>query len=152
MASLCISVGFLGAFVLGMLLLRSGRGAPVLNEPHCAKCDYDLRGFSGTAPVRCPECGADLTALHSVLWGKHPPSRGRVWIAVAVMVLPLVLLPMLLLTARHMAVGRMSVNSPGSPGFAARTNAQVIASLATSANAPWDWQELERRLAAESNR
>lgn len=120
----------------------------MLSEPRCAKCDYDLRGFSGTAPVRCSECGADLTARHAILWGKHPPMRGRVWIGIAIFLSPFLLLPLLLLTMKHVVVGRMSANSPGSPGFAARSNAQVIASLATSVNTPWDWQELERRFAA----
>jgi hypothetical protein len=67
---------------------------------------------------------------------------------IAVILSPLVMLPLLFLTARHVAVRTMGANSPGSPGFASRSNTQVIASLATSANTPWDWQELEKRLAA----
>jgi len=137
-----------GAFVFGALLLRSGRGAPSLSEPRCAKCNYDLRGFSGTAPVRCSECGADLTVQHAVLWGKYQPRPRRLWTGLAVILLPIVLLAMLVLGVKAVAVRRMGGNSPGSPGFASRSNAQVIASLATSANTPWDWQELERRLAA----
>jgi hypothetical protein len=136
------------AFVCGAILLRSGRGAPSLSEPRCAKCNYDLRGFSGTAPVRCSECGADLTVRDAVLWGRHQPRPRRVWIGIAVMLSPLVVLPMLVFGVRTVAMRTVGVNSPGSPGFASRSNAQVIASLATSANMPWDWQELEKRLAA----
>lgn len=141
-------VVFFGAFVFAGILLRFGRGAPSLSEPRCAKCDYDLRGFSGSAPVRCSECGADLTVPHAVLWGKLPPRPRRFWIGLAAMISPVLLLPLLLLGVKAVAVRTIGVNSPGSPGFSSRSNAQVIASLATSANTPWDWQELERRLAA----
>jgi hypothetical protein len=37
---------------------------------------------------------------------------------------------------------------PGSPAFNARPTPAVIASLSTSANTPWDWQELDRRQAS----
>ena len=128
-----------------MIGARRGRGFAnaMLTEPRCAKCNYDLRGFSGAAPVRCSECGSDLTARNAIVWGTFQPKKTRVLIAIAIGVMtPAIILPLLLMHVRS------SVVFPGSPGFSARSNAVFIASLATTANQPWDWQEVERRLAS----
>lgn len=147
----CIIFIFPAAFIGGMLIVRSRRGTPSLSEPRCAKCNYDLRGFSGTAPVRCSECGADLTIPHAILWGRFQPSPRKLWSGIGVMLAPFLLLLILFLLFHAVASARpawIGANGPGSPGFSPRSNAAVIASLATSASTPWDWQELERRMQA----
>ncbi len=120
----------------------------MLTEPRCAKCNYDLRGFTGSVPQRCSECGADLTAPRSIAWGTFQPKNRRVMIVAALVVMaPAILIP-LLLTHVGGTMRATTAMFPGSPAFLARPNAVVIASLSTSANQPWDWQELERRLDA----
>ena len=133
---------FLLAFGLGVvgliLLVRGMRGAPSLSEPRCAKCGYDLRGFSGAPPQVCSECGADLTRPHAVRWGRYPRRTKLINSGVALLVLPTVVLGALALTV-----------GPG--GFRSRpvSNAALIARLPRTANQPWDWQELDRRRAGQ---
>jgi hypothetical protein len=151
MSFACLLPVLISAFVLGFFIIRSGRGTPTLSEPRCANCGYDLRGlrgFVGAPPTRCSECGADLTRPDAIRWGSYTRKPQRIWIGLAVMLLPILMLPLLVPLVRFGAARTASANFPGSPGFTSRSNAQVIASLATSANTPWDWQELQRRLAA----
>ena len=149
-SSVCLLAGILMLAALVVGFFRSARGTPSLSEPRCAKCNYDLRGFTGTVPTRCSECGADLTLANAIRWGTYQRNfKALIWVALALGLA--VLIPLGLLGVRMGSprpVTWKSGSGPGTPGFAARTNAVVIASLSTSANTPWDWQELERRLAA----
>jgi len=136
-----VSVIFLFLLVavpLGItLLLLGARGAPVLSEPRCAKCGYDLRGFAQTAPTRCSECGADLQAPRAVRWGEFRKRPRFVWAGLALLGLPVVMLTAAIMSRTSMA-----------PTATLRSNASMLSSLATSVNQPSDWRELDNRLAA----
>jgi hypothetical protein len=62
--------------VLVRWLVESWRSGRKGDAPHCAKCDYDLTGSSGTI---CPECG---TPIHpnSIVRGEP----GRDWPAIVI--------------------------------------------------------------------
>jgi hypothetical protein len=129
---------------------RRGGGVSnaMLTEPRCAKCNYDLRGFTGSVPKQCSECGADLTAPRAIVWGTFRPRKKWLIIgAVIAVTMPAVFLPLMLMHVRSAAIFPVpTAMFPGSPAFLARSNATVVAALSTTANQPWDWQELERRL------
>lgn len=126
-------------FLLGLgLLVRGWRGMPMLSEPRCAKCDYDLRGFAGRPPTVCTECGSDLARPHAIRWGKHQRRPRLMWAGAAMAGVPL-------LVIAAISVGAFS---RARLGQASRSNAAVISALSTTANQPWDWQELQRRHAA----
>lgn len=136
-AVLLLVVGFLIGLVL---VYRGWRGVPMLSEPRCAKCGYDLRGFAGAPPAVCSECGSDLTKPHAVRWGQYRRRPRLIWAGAAVAGVPLLLFAaMLIIVARGSRIDRFP-----------QSNRAVIASLAKTADSPWDWQELQRRRAAGS--
>lgn len=118
-----------------VMLYRGWRGAPTLSEPRCAKCGYDLRGFAGAPPTVCTECGSDLGRPHAIRWGANRRRPRLMWTGAAVAAIPLLLVA-------AMAVG---ASFGVRPGQIPRSNSAVIASLRTTANQPWEWQELQRR-------
>jgi hypothetical protein len=129
------------AAVFGANLLVKGlRGVPVFSEPRCAKCNYDLRGSFPSAPSNCPECGADLSRPNAVTWGKNVRQPRMIRIGAALLVIPLLVFgSMLLATMRR-----------GMFSNRAASNATLIASLAKTADSPWEWQELQRRYSTGS--
>jgi hypothetical protein len=129
------------AAVFGANLLVKGlRGVPTFSEPRCAKCNYDLRGSFPNAPINCPECGAELSRPNAVTWGKNVRQPRMIRIGAALLIIPaLVFGSMLLATTRR---GMFSNRSA--------SNATLIASLAKTADSPWEWQELQRRYATGS--
>lgn len=130
---LLIGMGIMGA----ILCIRGWIGVPVLSEPKCAKCRYDLRGYSGAPPTVCSECGADLTTPGAVRWGEYRRRPRLMWTGAAMLALPaLAVAVSLVATARGVRLDRPL------------TNQGLIANLSKTANQPWDWQELERRHAA----
>jgi hypothetical protein len=131
--------------VIMVVFKRVFRSVPILTEPRCAKCNYDLRGYAGEVPTRCSECGADLTARNAIAWGTYR-KRSPLWRIGMALIIPFGFLIFVMLG--RVGTMKMSPNAPGSPGFSARSNSAVLASLATSVNSPWDWQELERRQSA----
>lgn len=52
-------------------------------EPHCRKCDYNLRGAS-ISTDRCPECGLSIVGGANIVRGTRIPAR-RVVVAAAIM-------------------------------------------------------------------
>jgi hypothetical protein len=129
------------AAVFGANLLAKGiRGVPVFSEPRCAKCNYDLRGSFPNAPTNCPECGAELSRPNAVTWGKNVRQPRMIRVGAALVIVPaLVFDSMLFATMRR---GMLTTRSA--------SNATLIASLAKTADSPWDWQELQRRYSTGS--
>lgn len=70
------------AAVLGLVGFRQLdlglRTRRVGSEPHCRKCEYDLRGLPADAE-RCPECGADLNAKHARVMGVPKRRTALAW-------------------------------------------------------------------------
>ncbi len=132
-------------FVVAMgaiLAARSGRWKPQLSEPHCARCDYDLRGhlLQADGPRICPECGADLTAAGAVNFGRvtHRPTS---------MALGSVLLSVAVLIGVGLLFISRQVATPvaGPAAVSTKTNAALLTDLKTTAGQPWTWKELESR-------
>jgi hypothetical protein len=123
------------ALTVGIVLLFRGlRGVPVLSLPTCARCGYDLRGHDPETQPRCPECGNDLSASWAVRFGERR-RRPRLLLAGTV----LVLVPFLAVGATFLRVLRHQ------PGRSAKSTDTLVAELATTADEPWTWNELERR-------
>jgi hypothetical protein len=128
-----------GALALGMGL----RGSPVFTSPRCARCNYDLRAinFMASQAGTCPECGADLSGRGAVTFGRLQSRRRLVGLGAVLIVLSLlsaVLIPFLLRQRRAVGVGATASSARSTPA--------LLASLPSTVNQPWDWQELERRL------
>jgi hypothetical protein len=62
-AFLCVQIGLLW---MGVLLKYSGSASSYssLKSTNCHRCNYDLRG---TTSDRCPECGAFVGAIHTII-------------------------------------------------------------------------------------
>ncbi len=120
----------------GIWIYRGIRGVAVLSDPKCAKCGYDLRWVDPKVNVTCPECGGDLKARHAVRFGERQRQPRYIVLGLAVMLLPFALVFALRFS---MVSGRQRI-SP-----ATLTNPAIVARLSTTADEPWDWQELERR-------
>lgn len=120
----------------GIWIYRGIRGVAVLSDPKCAKCGYDLRWVDPKVNVTCPECGADLKARHAVRFGERQRQPRYIVLGLAVMLLPFALVFALRFS---MVAGRQRVLPT------TLTNQAIIARLSTTADQPWDWQELERR-------
>jgi hypothetical protein len=122
-----------------VLIVAALVGRQLFTEPRCVGCGYDLRQtrFEDENARPCPECGADLTRPRAVRFGKR---RRRPWLAVGGMVWFFVGAAVLVFGARQM------VGGPGAAKY--KTNAALIAGLASTADQPRDWRELERRLKA----
>jgi hypothetical protein len=143
-----VSLLLLGGGAWGLVLVYRGlRGVASLTSPACATCGYDLRGFVGDPPTTCSECGADLTRPGSIRLARLQRQPGRAVVGLALVAIALASW----IGLRFVAVAQVvTFAAPmGSPqAIATQTNGQIIAGLATTANTPWGWQELERRWAA----
>jgi len=128
--------------IVAILRRKYGYGVPKLTEPHCAKCGYDLRGYTAEPPTRCSECGADLTTFHAVRWGEMQRPRGAaMWIPIGLaMLLPLIAIGLL----KRGAIRPMPVFGPAV--LPTKSNQALLASLPQNVQQPWTWQELDRRL------
>lgn len=126
----------LAGFVIGIILIVRGlRGVPDFSEPHCRKCNYDVRALDWTSEWRiCPECGSDLTRPKAVRFGQYRRRPKLIWSGVGLCLLPLVLVGLIVLQ-----------NIMGWRWEKLESNAAIIANLTTSANTPWDWRKLEER-------
>lgn len=124
----------------GLILIWQGwRGVPAFSEPYCKRCGYDMRGLNWGSPERiCPECGSDVTQAGAILYGKYERRPKRIVAGVAVVCLG-ILLPIGMVMMVRLTAGR------GGGPSAGKSNQALIASLATTANQPWDWQQLESR-------
>jgi hypothetical protein len=131
-----IELPLLAGFVIGIILIvRGWRGTPEFSEPHCRKCDYDVRALDWTADTRiCPECGSDLTQPKAVRFGHYRRRPKLIWTGVGLCLLPLVLVGLVVLR-----------NVMGWRWEKPESNAAIIANLSTSADTPWDWRKLEDR-------
>lgn len=140
--SLIFLIVALPLLVAGLILIWQGwRGRPDFREPHCKKCDYDLRGLDWLSEKRvCPECGSDLTQSGAVLFGRYKRSPRRMAVGAGTVCLAF------LLPVAVVVVGR-TLQSRG--GVRVRSNQAIIANLASTAVQPWDWQELETRYQAD---
>lgn len=123
----------------GAVLLAVGFvGRVELADPHCRKCKYSLRGqlMSGAAPEACPECGAPLSDRRAVRFGTRKRGVALMVVGAAMLVLPV----LVVVIAAAMSVSSRSVQS----------NNALLADLATTADQPWDWREVESRIRAGS--
>jgi hypothetical protein len=119
------------------LFLRGWRGTPVLSSPRCGRCGYDLRWVNPETQPNCPECGQDLQAPGTVDFGKWR-RRPRLMIAAGC----LAFVP-LAFVAGNVVMGLL-----GYRWSDMRSNRQIAAKLASTADQPWDWQVLEKRYRA----
>ena len=140
--------------VLGLALLVLGvRGQPIFSSPRCAKCGYDLRNVQfmsndAAAVGNCPECGNDLARIGAVTFGKWQRQPRRIVWGAVLLVLPWVLAIGLVVVVRSRAryTTTTTVTTVGPQAKAQMTTPALLGSLKTTANQPWDWQELERRM------
>lgn len=136
----CLAIWFQGRFY----------GDASLTEPHCAKCGYDLRGFVGEPPVRCSECGADLTAGHAVRWGQRRPRKtgaAMVWSSACLAILAAMLLT---LHAKRSIAPAPAIMWPHratviSPPI---SNISLLHKLESMYGSSWAWDECDRRLSS----
>jgi hypothetical protein len=134
---LIILVGLLVILPGAFLVYRGFRGRPVLSEPTCAKCGYDVRSVALRGEKTCPECGADLTGPSAVKFGRPRKRPAMIWTGVA-----------LLLLAMLFVGGPIGIAMMGIRWDDLRSNESIIANLKTTADQPWDWQRLQRRAQA----
>jgi len=135
---------FLGsALILGFIFVYRGvRGVPVLSDPKCTRCGYDLRWIKPGVNVVCPECGSDLTARRAIRFAEYQRRPRLIFIGLGLMAAAVIApigLQLLAARSRPRAVSATPASLPTS---------KLIANLATTASQPWDWQELERRFNA----
>lgn len=136
------AVLFAIALLVGLFLVYRGiRGVPTWSDPKCSKCGYDLRWVKPEVNVVCPECGADLKAARAVRFGDYQRRPPLILIGSAVM-LATVALPVGLWLV--LSISRAPARGPARPTTPTKA---LIANLATTAAQPWDWNELDRRLA-----
>jgi hypothetical protein len=130
--------------IVGIILAYRGiRGVPVLSDPKCTRCGYDLRWIKPEVNVVCPECGSDLTARRAIRFAEYQRRPRLVLAGLGLVVVAFVApvgLRFLLVRSRVLPMTPASRASLPTSG--------LIANLATTASQPWDWQELERRLGA----
>ncbi|GEM_PF-1976976 len=129
-------------FLIVYFILRAifGKGKPVLSEPYCAKCNYDLR-VNWDSSMACPECGADLKAKNAVNFGKVKKSRPWMTVGITLLVL-FILLSTLSLFAGITAPRRVAT---GPAAVATLPNNNLIGNLPTVIDEPWTIRELESR-------
>ena len=123
-----------GVFVGAMIFARGLRGALQLSEPRCAGCKYDLRWIDPQKQTQCPECGADLRAKRAVHFGDYR-RRPRQMVLGAVV-------------AGRTLLFFLAVFIPAVLGIRwsdLKPTDWVLDELATTADQPWQWHELERR-------
>lgn len=139
-----IALAFIVFSVAGLACLVIGlRGRAVFSAPTCAKCGYDLRAmnFMSADIATCPECGAKLDTPRAVSFGRLQRWRGMIVAGIVMLVLPWLSLLLLIPTMR-------SARGMGPAASASLSNQALLAKLPTTIDEPWDWRELERRLAA----
>ncbi len=130
---IAMAVIFVGAFIF----TRGLRGTPQFSQPRCAGCKYDLRWIDPDKQTQCPECGADLSTPRAVHFGEHRRRPRQMVLGAVVAGLPMLIFLALLIPA---VLGiRWSDLKPTS---------WVLDELATTADKPWQWNELERRFNA----
>ncbi len=124
------------AMVIGIILIVRGiRGVPEFSEPHCRKCNYDVRMLDWSREERvCPECGSDLTQPKAVRFGNYRKRPKMIWSGAGLCALPLVLIALVVL---QQVLGIRWQNF--------ESNASIIANLSNTADSPWDWRKLEDR-------
>jgi hypothetical protein len=136
----------------GLILLAFGiRGQPSFAAPRCRKCNYDLRGLLATAPASlgaCPECGAGLDSSDAVSFGRWRRHGRMIVLGVMVMILPWAAGLALTLFRASVTATAFARTSP--MNRSTMSVPALLASLRTTVTSPWDWQELQRRLAGGS--
>jgi hypothetical protein len=138
--------------IIGLVLLTLGlRGRPVFSSPRCAKCGYDLRNMqfmsaAGDSIGNCPECGVALGQAGAVTFGKWQQQPRRIVLGVVVIILPWLATFAGFAYLRTQSVARFAAVGPQAK--AQMTTPALLASLKTTIDSPWDWQELERRMKA----
>lgn len=131
-----------------VLIVIGARGKPRWSSPHCAKCDYDLRGQQPADTEACPECGADLTKLKAVKFAR-PSTKDRGW-ALILLGIAAILLPVVgyagIFAVQFFGIGGALGNNPAALSRASVDD--VISTVAATPNEPWAWQELESRISS----
>lgn len=134
-------------FVLIMLLIilrfLFGKGKPVLSEPYCAKCGYDLR-VNWNSSMICPECGADLKAKNAVNFGKAKGRSNRALIVFLIVFMLVFFLFFTLAFSRGIRTGTVT----GPAAVSNLPTANLIANLPTQFDDAWTWRELGKRCKA----
>ncbi|HPD30753.1 MAG TPA: zinc ribbon domain-containing protein [Phycisphaerae bacterium] len=132
------------ALIVGVIFIFRGiRGVPVLSDPRCTRCGYDLRWIKPDVNVVCPECGSDLTVRRAIRFAEYQRRPRSILVGLGLIVAVFVVPVGLRLVLMRSRVGPMTPASRAS-----LPSSTLIANLATTASQPWDWQELERRLNA----
>jgi hypothetical protein len=134
---LILLAGLLLVLPGAILVYRGFRGRPILSEPACAKCGYDVRSVALRGEKTCPECGADLSGPRAVKFGRPHKRPKMIWAGIA-----------LLLLALLQVGGPIGIAMMGIRWDDLRSNESIIANLKTTADSPWDWQRLQRRAQA----
>jgi len=133
--------------LVGIYLIAGGvRGRLRLSDPRCAKCSYDLRTF-GERPVRCPECGNDLTVPGSVHYAERDRQPYKTY-AGAMLVLAAVVIPLVALFVGTPAgaIAGAPVNVRVSMSEAqAMSNTQLIEGVRSNLNSTSLWTEIHNR-------
>lgn len=119
-----IAVG-IGIFLKGL------RGQPEWTSPTCAKCRYNLRQLDAETTRECPECGADLHRPGAVRFGRTARNRKLMIGGVVIALIPLLIIG-----------GSMLQRTLGINPLQFRSNASLIAELATNPMHPHVWDEL----------
>ena len=136
--------------VAALVLITLGvRGRPVFSSPRCGKCGYDLRNVQFMAQEsvgNCPECGASLADATAVSFGKYQRQPRRIVFGIVLLILPWVLAAGLAFYVRSSAVAVRAGATLSPQARASLATPALLASLKTTLNEPWTWQELERRM------
>jgi hypothetical protein len=134
--------------IAGIALITLGvRGLPIFSAPRCRRCGYDLRTihFTSDDVGNCPECGNALSSPDAVTYGRwRRQPKKIVWGVVLVAVPWLVGLTMMFVVRNRMTTA--VATGPGA--LPSQSTSALLAALPANLNAPWHWQELERRLKA----
>src|SRR6266496_5872905 len=145
-------IALIAVALVGLIVLTLGvRGRPDLSSPRCARCSYDLRAVSFMSEQSagvCPECGAQLSESGAVSFGKWRRQPRLVIGGLTLIALPV--LVGLGLGAMPRSRSAAMVAAVGPANRSSQPTSAILASLPKSINAPWDWQELDRRLRAGS--
>lgn len=144
MAGLSIVSVVVFVSIIAVVIVTLGAiGRPVFTSPRCSKCSYDLRAMNFMAAEigPCPECGSTLSQPGSVTFGKFQRDRRKIWVGFALLVIPWMLLIPLSMVSRR---------PPTGPGYSTSLSTPALLARLPNSNEPWDWQEMQRRLAIGS--
>jgi hypothetical protein len=137
---------YVGPFVLAIITIfwLGFRPKPAWLTPLCGACKHDLGSAKLNRPANCPQCGASLAEPDAVLFPRWPVRR---W-GVIIWGILLVLMPFMCYAGLFVAQ-RFVGSSPSDLQYQS-TQRLLQKHLPKQIDAPWVWQELERRVNSQS--